>query len=324
MATVLSGVSGVSLINNKILSFSNSPGYVFGPFNLDIAILMEQASDCILRNNEIKGADNNFAIHFGIFMSGGSRHKIESNRISFDHTLIPNTIFFEGIHGSNNSNDNSISNCQIESNINDANNIYGANSFGIYIDGSGNSLQNCTASNVSGSFVFNGNNNSLKNCKATAFKWSGIEVNGNGNNAKNCEVNGQRSSGLGVRGLMSFYGNNNVFDNCQARNNIMGFQLGSDGSVSSGNRVTGSYASSNSVYGIFLYKNEQAILEKNDAVNNGLIGLNIVQSSNAQVIKNKSRDNTNCDFNETNSSGTSLSGNQFGSSCSNLPWIGPF
>ena len=166
MGVVFSGSSKSSLTNSKITSMAHTPGFEASGFSIDIAVLFDQSFNCTLKENEIKGNDNGFNIHMGVLMFGGSGHTIKENKVLFDPVLIPNTVFFEGIHASDGANRNKISDCYIKSSISFNT---GINSFGIYLDGSENEITNCIAENVSGSFVLFGNNNKISNCAPVFF-----------------------------------------------------------------------------------------------------------------------------------------------------------
>jgi hypothetical protein len=324
MAVVISGTGNETLVDNKIKSTIDIARGDFNGFPLDMAVLIDQSSNCILKNNEIKGVDSYIGIHLGILMIAGSGHTLESNKISFDLVLNPQN-YFECIHGDGSSN-NTVKNCNIKGNISLNSQI---NSFGINLVGTGNEVSNCKAENVSGPFVLFGDNNKINNCEARIFKWSGFEVNGNNNKIKNCKADGNlignySNTNFGLRGFASFSGNNNIFDNCEAKNNEVGLQLAAGDVSISGDLVSKCNLYSNNSYGAFLYKSTLCILEKNDIKLNGIVGLNLVEVSNSRFSNNTSIKNITSDFNQTNCNTNTLTSNKFGTTSSQLPWVGPF
>jgi parallel beta-helix repeat protein len=324
MGVVISGAGDETLADNKIKSTVNVAWGNFNGIPLDMAVLIDQSSNCIFKNNEVKGVDGYIGIHLGILMIGGSGHTLESNKISFDLILNPQN-YFECIHGDG-SNNNTIKNCNIKSNISLNSEI---NSFGVNLVGTGNEVNNCKAENVSGPFALFGDNNKINNCEARIFKWSGFEVNGNNNKIKNCKADGNltgnyNASNFGLRGFASFSGGNNIFDNCEAKNNEVGLELAAGNVSISGDLVSKCNLYSNNAYGAFLYKSTLCTLEKNTIKLNRIVGINLVEVSNSGVSNNTSVKNTTSDFNQTNCNSNTLTGNKFGTTTSELPWVGPF
>lgn len=336
MGIIISGTSNETLVYNKINSMVNVAGFVYmGVIPFFMGVLIDQSSNCILKNNEINGHTNDLAINLGILINEGSGNTIESTNVSFNPANIPNTIFFEGIHAEE-SNSNKITNCNIKSNISLNSEI---NSFGIYVRGLGNEVTNCKAENVSGPFALFGDNNKINYCEARIFKWSGFEANGNNNQIKNCKADGNligsySGSNFGLRGFACIYGENNIFENCEAKNNEVGLELAfklsllnmsfPPGTTNLGHRVSKCNLSSNNSYGLYLYKSTACTLQENICELNGIIGINLVEASNSTISKNSSKNNTSCDFNQTNCTGNTIKANQFGSICTQLPWVGPF
>jgi parallel beta-helix repeat protein len=202
-----------------------------------------------------------------------------------------------------------ISGCNVSNKNADPVKTLGSEGIGLF--GTDCKIVNCNSSfnNGSGIILFghptgNGSFNQIINCKANNNKFRGIlyfaawEQNSKAD-IKDCEANNNtdinnygsillRSTGAG-----STY----TIENCKINNN--------SGECSAG--LIG-----------FAFDYETGakwIFKGNEVKNNLFPGIYIENSTMAEIINNKAINNTICDFDQVNSSGTVLQGNKFGSSC---------
>jgi parallel beta-helix repeat protein len=248
-----------------------------------------------------------------------------------------------------NSSNNSIKNCTIDGAYEG-----GSHEFGLFMDylSNQNEVENCTSKNTFGvvnqrysaAFAIDGANNQIHNCTALNFTrgFSSIGNSSNNNQFKGCVANGSvNDAGF----VFLSVGNNLQLEHCIANNNAsIGFFI--DGGVIEATECT---ANSNNFAGIYLqfgsfnikesstlnnnkfgmlivdynpntgeFFNHTGTLEKNTTESNGWLGIYLLGLNNSYIIDNTSTGNPVCDFNQTLCSGNTVSGNNFGTSCTNL------
>jgi|GEM_PF-5185145 len=247
-----------------------------------------------------------------------------------------------------NSSSNEIKNCTVDG-------AYAGGTYqvGLLVDNlsNHNEIENCTAKNTNGSFgqsasafVIDGAENSIKIAPALNFirGFSSFSDDSKNNEFSNCVANNGNDAGFV---FLVPNGNHFTLENCTANNNTAGgiFIIGGFGTIS---KCT---ANSNSGHGVFLlfgdfqiekstfkYNNSTGIvivdinpqtgeffnhtgtLEKNTTDSNVLVGIYLLGLNNSVIEKNKSTGNPVCDFNQTLCSGNTVSGNNFGTSCTDL------
>ena len=308
----------------------------------DLTILGDDNSATINGNMLMITAANitikNLNINMAVVISGTSNAKFISNNIS-----APNSTGAIGPFLSMNSNSDTIRNCH-------ADGIYqgGSYEYGFYLDGlsNNNEIIGCIAENTSNTesssaFRIDGANNLIKNCSASNFTRGFSSFGGYSKNNQfiGCVANNSNNDA----GFVFFLPDesNLILKNCTANNNITdGFFI--DGGFCNVSNCT---ANANGSLGILVILND-FIVEKNAFKNNGYAGIyiygdntyglvsgtiqkNTVESNaafgiylkgviNSAMTKNASTSNPACDFNQTNCSGNTLTGNTFGTSCTGL------
>lgn len=280
----------------------------------------------------------NLNINMVTAISGTNNVKLINNDIA-----TPDGVREEGLLFLLNATNNTIKNCTV-------NGAYtgGLYRYGVFMNegSTNNSIENCISKNIfstsndqSGSaFLINGENNSIKNCRALNFTRGFYSSAGKNNKFIGCIANNSTNDAGFV-----FFGTdetNLTLENCTASNNkAVGFFIfGASCKVSkcSGNS-NGSYGlqailanfmiekntfSKNNKAGIVLYDVESGLhkgtLEKNEIEFNKDFGIYMWGMNNSTITRNKSKNNTVCDFNQKDCSGNILTGNQFGTSCTGL------
>ncbi len=282
----------------------------------------------------------NLNINMVTAISGTSDVKMINNYIS-----TPNGVREQGLLFLLNANNNSIKDCIV-------NGAYtgGLYRYGFFVDerSNNNSIENCISKNTFSSlqgmdgsaFLINGENNSVKNCRALNFTrgFSSFAGYSKRNKFIGCIANNSSNDAGFV-----FFGNdetNLTLENCIANNNVSDgfFVYGASCKVSKCSASSnGSYGieailanfiiekstfRKNNKIGVVLYDVESGLhkgtLEKNEVESNTTFGIYMWGMNNSTIIRNKSKNNTVCDFNQKDCIGNILTGNQFGTSCTGL------
>lgn len=280
----------------------------------------------------------NLNINMVTAILGTSNVKLVNNEIS-----TPGGVQEEGLLFLLNAANNTIKNCTV-------NGAYtgGLYRYGVFMNegSTNNTIENCISKNIfsnsndqtGSAFLINGENNSIKNCRALNFTRGFYSSAGKNNKFISCIANNSTNDAGFV-----FFGTdetNLTLENCIANNNVSdGFFI-----YKAACKVSKCTANSNGSYGIeailanfiiekntfrknnkigvVLYDVESGLhkgtLEKNETEFNTTFGIYMWGMNNSAIIRNKSKNNTTCDFNQKNCSGNILTGNQFGTSCTGL------
>jgi parallel beta-helix repeat protein len=216
-----------------------------------------------------------------------------------------------------NSSNNEIKNCTIDGAY-----AGGSYEYGLFMDklSNNNKVENCTAKNTFGSlgssassaFRIDGADNSITNCTALNFS-RGFSSFGNAcinNQFKGCVAN----NSINDSGFVFFLPtqSNLNLENCTANSSVNGFFIFGGSST-----VSKCTANSNQRLGALII-NTSVLVEKSTFNNNGGLGIYLFGVNNSLISKNKAINNPICDFNQTNCSGNTVTGNTFGTSCTGL------
>lgn len=280
----------------------------------------------------------NLNINMVTAISGTNNVKLINNDIA-----TPDGVREEGLLFLLNATNNTIKNCTV-------NGAYtgGLYRYGVFMNegSTNNSIENCISKNIfstsndqSGSaFLINGENNSIKNCRALNFTRGFYSSAGKNNKFIGCIANNSTNDAGFV-----FFGTDDTIlslENCTASNNKTAgfFIFGASCKVSkcsaNSNGLYGLQAilanytieknmfAKNKKVGIILYDVESGLhkgtLEKNEVDSNADFGIYMWGMNNSAIARNRSKNNTVCDFNQKDCSGNILTGNQFGTSCTGL------